>query len=197
MSSFDRYLIAFGTFVVRHWLTIMNVLLFLFIAPIVLYPILMATGDATLGAIGGLIMALYHATCHQIPDRCLFVLGYQMAVCSRCFAIYAAFLAGGLLFYFIRNRLKPFHIFYYVLFCIPMVIDGTAQLFGIPIPRGIGPGFELIWTTLSTNEIRIVTGAIFGLGSALFVLPYIQHVIESEDEPKKESAEAQAGQHGQ
>lgn len=188
MSSYDRYLIAIGSFVVGHWLTIVNVLLFLFVAPIVLYPIFMASGNATLAGIAGLILTLYHPTCHQIPDRCLFVLGYQMAVCSRCFAIYAAFLAGGLLFYFIRNRLKPLHFAYFILACVPMGIDGTAQLFGIPFPRGIGPGFELVWTTLSTNEFRVVTGAIFGLGSALFVLPYIQHVITSEDEYRKEAS---------
>jgi uncharacterized membrane protein len=144
-----------------------------------------------------MIMAAYHVTCHQMPDRSLFVFGYEMAVCSRCFAIYAAFLLGGLAFYFLRNRLKPFHILYYILLCLPMGIDGTAQLFGIAIPRGIGPGFELIWTTLSNNELRVITGAIFGLGSALFVLPYVQHIIESDDEPKKDSAGAKSSQQDQ
>ncbi len=194
MNSLDRYLLASAAFVVRHWLTVMNVLLFLFIVPIVLAPFLYSIGVTQLA---GMIMAAYHVTCHQLPDRSLFVFGYEMAVCSRCFAIYAGFLAGGLAFYFLRNRLKPFHIFYYILLCVPMAIDGTAQLFGIPIPRGIGPGFELIWTTLSNNELRVITGAIFGLGSALFVLPYVQHIIESGDEPKKEATNADAEKQGQ
>ncbi|BAI62763.1 conserved hypothetical protein [Methanocella paludicola SANAE] len=194
MSTIDRYLLASASFVVRHWLTIMNVLLFLFIVPIVLAPYLYSTGNPLMVQVAGLIMAAYHVTCHQLPDRSLFVFGYEMAVCSRCFAIYAAFLVGGLAFYFLRTWLKPFHIFYYVLLCVPMAIDGTAQLFGIPIPRGVGPGFELVWTTLSNNEIRVITGAIFGLGSALFVLPYVQHIIESEDGPKKDSVGAKTNQ---
>lgn len=194
MNTIDRYLLASASFVVKHWLTVMNVLLFLFILPIVLTPYLISTGSPLLVQIGGLFMAAYHLTCHQMPSRSLFLFGYEMAVCSRCFAIYAAFLAGGLLFYVLRNRLKPFHIFYYILLCVPMAIDGTAQLFSIPIPRGISPDYQLIWTTLSNNELRIITGAIFGLGSALFVLPYVQYIITSEDEPKKEDAVAHAGQ---
>ncbi len=118
----------------------------------------------------------------------MFIFGYEMAVCSRCFAIYTSFLAGSILFYFIRTKLKTFHIAFYILFCIPMAIDGFAQLFGVPIPRGIGPDMQLIWTTLSNNGLRVITGAIFGLGSALFVLPYMQLIFEIENESQKEPA---------
>jgi uncharacterized membrane protein len=194
MSAFDRYILVFGSFIIRHWLTIVNVLLFLFIVPILLYPYFMSTGDPTLVYIAGAIKAGYHPTCHQLPERSLFIFGYQMAVCSRCFAIYVSFLAGGLLFYFIKDKLKPFHIFYYVLICIPMAIDGFAQLFGVPIPRGIGPGFQLVWTVLSNNELRVLTGAIFGFGSALFVMPYMQQVLELEEASEKEQKKAEASQ---
>jgi uncharacterized membrane protein len=190
MSTLERYLIKFGSFVIRHWLTIMNVMLFLFIVPIVLSPYFMSTGNAALVTIGGWILSAYHPTCHQLPDRSLFIFGYQMAVCSRCFAIYAGFLAGGLSFYFLKNKLKPFHILYFVLFCVPMGIDGVAQLFGIPIPRSIGPGLELVWSTVSNNEMRVFTGAIFGLGGALFAMPYLQHVLEMEEETEKEKSTA-------
>jgi uncharacterized membrane protein len=181
MSRLEGYIIAFGSFVIRHWLNIMNAALLIFIAPIVLYPYFMSTGDPTLVAIAGAIKAGYHATCHQLPERSLFIFGYQMAVCSRCFAIYASFLAGGLLFYFIRKRLKPFHIGYYALICLPMAIDGFAQLFGVPLPREIGPGISLIWTVESTNLVRVITGAIFGFGSALFAMPYMEEVMELEE----------------
>jgi uncharacterized membrane protein len=193
MSTYDRYIISIGSFIIKHWLIITNVALFIFIVPILLTPYLMSTGDPTLVAIAGAFMAGYHPTCHQIPDRCLFIFGHQMAVCSRCFAIYVSFLAGGLLFYFLKNRLKPFHIFYYVLLCVPMGIDGTAQLFGVPLPRGIGPGMQLVWTTLSNNELRVVTGAIFGLGSALFVMPYMQQILEMETEEERQRSIEAAG----
>lgn len=179
----DHYLAAAGGLLIRHWLTVINVLLFLFIVPIVLAPYLASTGSPALVQAGSIIMAAYHVTCHQLPDRSLFIFGRQMAVCSRCFAIYASFLLGGLLFYFLRGRLKPLPIVFFILACVPMGIDGMAQLFGIPLPRGIGPGFVLVWTTLSDNGLRVVTGAIFGLGSALFVLPYMERIFEGADTP--------------
>lgn len=193
MSTYDRYIISLGSFIIKHWLTLVNLALLIFIIPIVLYPYFISTGDPTLMTIAGAIKAGYHPTCHQIPDRCLFIFGYQMAVCSRCFAIYVSFLAGGLLFYFLRNKLKPFHIFYYVLLCLPMAIDGTAQLFGVPFPRGIGPGMQLIWTTVSNNELRLITGAIFSLGSALFVMPYMQQILEMEEEAEQYQKIAASG----
>ncbi len=197
MGTYDRYLISIASLIIRHWLTIVNVAMFLFIAPMVLTPYFMSTGNPMLVYLANALMAAYHPACHQLPERSLFVFGYQMTVCSRCFAIYASFLAGGLLFYFIKNRLKPFHILYYILFCVPMGIDGTAQLFGIPIPRGIGPGLQPVWTTLSNNEMRVLTGAIFGLGSALFVMPYMQKILEMEQEAEKLRKAAEGADGGQ
>ncbi|HUL61626.1 MAG TPA: hypothetical protein VLT35_01075, partial [Methanocella sp.] len=59
----------------------------------------------------------------------------------------------------------------------------TTQLLGIAIPRGIGPGWQLVWTVESTNELRLITGAIFGLASALYVLPDLQAIFNASDEP--------------
>jgi uncharacterized membrane protein len=185
MKTYEKYLIKLGSALVSHWLTAINLAMVIFIVPILLYPAFMATGNPALVSIAGVIHAAYHATCHQLPDRSLFLFGYEMAVCARCFAIYASFLAGGILFYFLRGKLKPFNIIFYVILCIPMAIDGFAQLFGVPIPRGIGPGWQLIWTPLSDNGLRVITGAIFGLGSALFVLPYMQSIFETESGAQK------------
>ena len=192
MKTYEKYLVKLGTILVDHWLTVINLAMVIFIIPIILYPAFMASGYPILVSIAGVIHAAYHATCHQLPDRSLFLFGYEMAVCSRCFAIYASFLAGGLMFYFLRNKMKPFSIIYYIILCIPMAIDGFSQLFGVPIPRGVGPGWQLIWTELSNNGLRVITGAIFGLGSALFVFPYMQQVFEMESEPGNTSGPAPA-----
>ncbi|MCD1294460.1 hypothetical protein CUJ83_05530 [Methanocella sp. CWC-04] len=156
-----------ASFLVRHWLLLINGIVLLFILPIVLAPVFMNTGNTFLTGIAEIIMAGYHATCHQMPERSLFIFGYSMAVCSRCFAIYVAFLIGGIAFYFVRDRLQPFNIIYYVLFCIPMALDGFTQLFGF---------------RESTNLLRIITGVIFGLGSALYVFPYMQAIFKMEKE---------------
>ncbi|MDI6895823.1 DUF2085 domain-containing protein [Methanocella conradii] len=76
-----------------------------------------------------------------------------MAVDARSFAIYASMLAVGIIYPLIRYRLKPWLLRYYALLALPMAIDGFAQLFGVPIPRGIGPGFEVVWTVESTNPL--------------------------------------------
>lgn len=167
----------------RHWLPIFTLLVLLFIVPIVGSPLLMSTGNPVLQSIGNIIFLMYKVTCHQLPERSLFVFGYQMTVCARCFGIYMAFLAGCVVFAFVRKWLKIWSLKYYVLLCVPMAIDGFAQLFGVPIPRGIGPHWELIWTTLSNNELRLVTGSIFGLASALYVLPYLEEIFSGEMNP--------------
>lgn len=164
----------------RHWLAIFLVVVGLFIVPILGAPVLMSTSNPILQSIANVIMFLYKVTCHQLPERTLFVFGYQMAVCARCFAIYVAFLAGGFIFAFIRKRLKIWSLKYFVILCIPMAIDGFAQLFGVPLPRGIGPGWELIWTVESDNTMRIITGAIFGLACSLYVLPYLEEIFSGE-----------------
>lgn len=164
--SFDITLRRVAGFIVNHWLLLVNLVVLAFILPIVLYPVMMSTGNSVLMDIAGWMLAAYHATCHQLPERSLFISGYKMAVCSRCFAIYVAFLFGGIAFNFFRKKLKPWDLKYYVLFCIPMALDGFTQLFGF---------------RESTNELRILTGVIFGLGSALYVLPYMQAIFETEE----------------
>ncbi len=185
MSVVDKYLLIVARFVVRHWLTLVNVAMVLFILPILLAPYFKSTGSPILLSIASAIMFAYHATCHQLPERSLFIFGYEMAVCARCFAIYTSFLIGGLLFYFLQKKVKPWDIKLYIILCIPMAIDGFAQLFGVSIPRGFDAN-GLVWSTLSNNGMRLITGAIFGFSSALFMLPYMQEIFEMEEEERKE-----------
>ncbi|MGA9140067.1 MAG: DUF2085 domain-containing protein [Methanocella sp.] len=187
----EKGLTGLAYFLVRHWLAVLIALVAIFILPIVGYPVMMASGDPTLKSIAGFILTAYHATCHQLPQRSLFIEGYEMAVCSRCFAIYVAFLAGCVAFAFVRTKLKIWSLIWFIVLCVPMAIDGFSQLFLVAIPRGIGPGLQLIWMQESTNEIRIITGAIFGLASALYMLPYLQEIFSGDVRtPVKQEAPA-------
>lgn len=56
-------------FMLAHWLTIANLLIFLFILPIILYPLFMATGVPLPQDTAGVIKFLYHFICHQLPRR--------------------------------------------------------------------------------------------------------------------------------
>lgn len=165
-QSLDKAFSKFLMFVLRHWLLTINLIVFLFIVPIILAPILFWLNDPTANAIGSAIMLVYKVTCHQMPSRSLFVCDHQMAVCSRCFAIYISFLFGGILFSFIRTKLKPWSLKYYILFCIPMAVDGLTQLVGL---------------RESDTTLRVITGAIFGLASALYVFPYFQMMFATEE----------------
>jgi uncharacterized membrane protein len=96
--------------------------------------------------------------------------GYKVALCQRDVAIYAAFLLMGLFFAAIRNRLHSPSIRLYLLFLIPIALDGGTQLFGLR---------ESNWW------LRSVTGFIFGAATVWLVYPYVEaamdEVIESEE----------------
>jgi uncharacterized membrane protein len=87
--------------------------------------------------------------------------GWKVAFCERDVAIYGIIFLAGLLFAVLRRWrgrwLMPLR--YYILFIVPMAVDGTLQLLGL---------YESNWIS------RSITGAIFGLGSVLFTYPYLE-----------------------
>lgn len=178
-----------SAFIRAHWLAVANTIVLLFVLPIVLYPILMATGNTYLQDVAGVIKFLYHFICHQLPRRSLFIFGYQMAMDARSFALYTTFLLGGIGFGLVRKKLKPLPLWAYILLTLPIAIDGFMQLFGVPIPRGIGPDWQLLWTVESNNGLRLITGSLFGLASALYAYPRIQMLFDLADERQSPGAE--------
>lgn len=87
--------------------------------------------------------------------------GWKVAFCERDVAIYGTIFLGGLGYGLVRKRLKGWRMKfrYFVLFLVPMGIDGTLQLFGF---------YESTWLW------RSITGAIFGVGAVLFAYPYVE-----------------------
>lgn len=93
-------------------------------------------------------------------------IGWKMAFCERDVAIYGAIFVGGLIYALLRqlrwgpgagNWRMPLR--YFVLFLVPMGVDGVLQLFGF---------YESNWL------LRTITGIAFGLGAVLFAYPYAQ-----------------------
>jgi len=118
------------------------------------------------------LYSLFGLTCHQLPERSLCLSGslsigdcsilfpYQLPVCSRDIAIYAAMLIGGLVMpflYDVRIRKTP-SIWILVLAAVPVAIDGGTQLIGV---------------RESTNILRIITGAIIGFVIPFFLVPLV------------------------
>jgi uncharacterized membrane protein len=93
-------------------------------------------------------------------------IGWKMAFCERDVAIYGAIFLGGLAYALVRHLRRRqgagtwrMPLRYFVLFCVPLGVDGVLQLFGF---------YESNWL------LRTITGVIFGLGAVLFAYPYAQ-----------------------
>jgi len=88
--------------------------------------------------------------CHGIPDRCLTIRGHTFPICARCTGLLIGVAAG---FFLPATGYLPsvVAIGLAVLLVAPLSVDGLTQLAGL---------------RHSTNSLRIVTGAIGGLGVA-------------------------------
>lgn len=170
---------------IDHWLALLNLAVGIFLGLPLLAPVLLALGwnGPALA-----IYTAYSFVCHQLPARSIFLfgegfvypaavleplldprnprafvgtleLGYKIAFCQRDVAIYAGVLAGGLIFAAIGRRWRPIPLRLFLIFVIPIAIDGFSQL----------PGWRE-----STWELRLATGGLFGLAGARFVYPYFE-----------------------
>lgn len=182
----------------KHWLLAINIATGLYAGLPVLAPILMRGGITWAGK---LIYTIYAPLCHQLPHRSFFlfgaqfsyseaeiisalgenyplryigdaVLGYKIAYCERDTAIYTTFLIAGILFTLVRTRLKPLKWQYFMLFMVPMFLDGTIQMISdVTLQLGYTPFFGIY---VSTSLRRVVTGALFGLACVWLVYPYLE-----------------------
>ncbi len=87
--------------------------------------------------------------CHQRPDRTLFVGGHYLPVCARDTGIFVGLIVGYLLIIVFRNKKAkgPPNLLVAMAMMLPLLIDSFSQLFGF-------------WT--STNDLRLLTGLLFG-----------------------------------
>jgi uncharacterized membrane protein len=98
--------------------------------------------------------------------------GYKVALCERDVAIYGAIVVFGLLYGLTQRRLPALHWTLWFLFALaPIGIDGFSQLFS-----------QFNWPWLqqflpyreSTPMLRVLTGFLFGFGTAWFAYPNIE-----------------------
>lgn len=144
----------------KHWVLVMGFFLGLYVFLPLLAPVLMASGFT---GSSNLIYSAYRFTCHQLPSRSFFIFGHQMAFCHRDTAIYASLFLAVILFGFVRHRVKPLPWQAYIAFIAPMALDGITQLFGL---------------RTSNWQLRTITGALFGIGSAWLAFPYLEEAFQ-------------------
>jgi uncharacterized membrane protein len=152
----DRLIYRFA----KHWILMVGLFLGLYAGLPLLAPILLVSGRS---GSANLIYSAYRFACHQLPSRSYFIFGHQVAYCHRDTAIYTSLFLAVILFAFVRHRLKPLPWQGYVAFIVPMAIDGITQLFGL---------------RSSNWQLRTITGALFGIGSAWLALPYLEEAFQ-------------------
>jgi len=119
------------------------------------------------------LMQTFAPLCHQQPARSPHVDGVVMAVCDRCSGIYAGLIAGAILSGFVRarwRRLGDRARFVLLGSLVPLGVDWLAYFVGT-------------WTTLpvtNTPLSRALTGFIFGLVAALYVVDSLTQAVERE-----------------
>lgn len=170
----------------RHWLAVANIFFFTYVGLPILAPILLAVGFT--GA-ANTIYQVYNMLCHQLPTRTYFIFGEQVAMCERCISIYVTMFAGGLVFNFARYRQLPIQ--WYVLFALPMALDGgTAFVSEITAVLPLWP-FWLIaiaamgffWFVLHKQGLMfwqmvvVFAGILLGLAYLQFFGPRISNVF--------------------
>lgn len=109
-------------------------------------------------------------------------MGYKMALCERDIGIYGFVLIGGILYAFLRRRMRikplPF-IAFIILGMGPIGLDGFTQLFSM---YGAAANFTLFETIFPLREspplLRTFTGIWFGLTLVWLAYPRIEESLK-------------------
>jgi uncharacterized membrane protein len=154
-----RVMNGIGNFLLNYWAHIITSILGALVFIAIAIPFLSYFG---LDAIAKPLFYALHFVCAQIPAHSFYIFGHQLGLCARNFSIYTAMFLGSLLFVLSKKRLPGIPWWVWILMILPMALDGTSQMFGL---------------RESTWYIRVITGALFGLGNVWFALPLMQKAL--------------------
>jgi len=94
--------------------------------------------------------------CHQIPERTLWIGGSYLPVCARDTGIYLGFFIGYLLLFARRKEAcGPPNLWITLFMVVPMIVDAVTQFIGF---------------RTSINELRLLTGLMFGTALSPFLV---------------------------
>ena len=112
------------------------------------------------------IYTFFSYICHQLPDRTLHLAGGPMAVCTRCFGVYAGLFLGILVYPLWRPvvEIEPIPRIWLFLAIIPITIDWSLTVFGF-------------WE--NTHLSRVVTGLILGFACATYIVPALVEIVRN------------------
>lgn len=126
-----------------------------FVVLIVGAPLLKAGGfPAAAGAAYGAFVLL----CHQMDERSFHLLGFKLAVCARCFGLYAGALVGALVYPFVRSLARR-----------DLPARGWLVAAGVPTLVDFALGFFHVWE--NTHASRFLTASLLGAVVAFYFVP--------------------------
>jgi uncharacterized membrane protein len=125
-------------------------------------PVAAAGGHETLAFV---IYQGLGGVCHQISERAFWIAGHPLAVCARCFGIYAGFTLAALFYPLLAARRLPMRGTprreWLILALAPTTIDFTLGITGL-------------WA--NTHLSRALTGAWLGAWLAFYVVPGVLEI---------------------
>jgi len=122
-------------------------------------------------------------------------MGWKVAWSDRMVSMYTSIWVFGLLWWSLRRRIRSLPWWGLVLFVLPMAIDGITHLLSDLAGFGLGFRDSNAWLVVLTQNrlplsfyagdawgsfnawMRLLTGAIFGLGIVWFVFPYLDQAF--------------------
>src|SRR5437879_4318985 len=159
-QTFGRITHRLGEFLLKHWATMLTLVLGLLVVTALAIPFLSYFG---LDVIAKPLLFSLHYVCAQIPSHSFYIFGHQLGLCARNLSIYSSMFLGSLIFVLSKKRLPGIPWWLWILMILPMALDGITQMFGLR---------ESTWV------LRVITGTLFGLGNIWFVLPFIQKTLD-------------------
>ncbi len=121
-------------------------------------PALMQAGRSEAGIF---LWTVLSPLCHQKGERSLFLLGWQMGMCARCTTMFLAAVVPGLVLA-VRPGLALRRLVLY-----------PASV-GLMAPMMAEILFALVFQTDFDIKVRMITGALYGAGAALFTIVLAQ-----------------------
>jgi uncharacterized membrane protein len=100
--------------------------------------------------------------------------GYKVAICERDVAMYASFFIFGVIFSIWKRHIKQIKWWLWILVgVVPIAIDGASQISGF--------GLQISWLPAreSTPLLRTITGVLFGVFTAWYLLPMIDESVRA------------------
>lgn len=126
-----------------------------FVTLIVGAPLLKAGGFQ---AAAGAAYSALALVCHQMDERSFHLLGFKLAVCARCFGLYAGALVGALLYPFVRQLARR-----------DLPARGWLLAAAVPTSLDFALGFFGLWE--NTHASRFLTASPLGVGLAFYLVP--------------------------